>query len=168
MRFQLGSFGKSAKGHALGHAFGTGGHRRARLKRLCGRRGRRLGQGHRAAGLFDRGDGGLAGASHMQVDLGGNFALGQQPNAIPPTGTKPGGTQGRHINRRGRVQPASVDGALHIANVDRRELLAENIGETAFGQTPINRHLPAFEAINGHTRTRLLPLLAMRRRFPHA
>jgi hypothetical protein len=66
------------------------------------------------------------------------------------------------------MQPASVDRRLHPAEIHLVEYLGEDVVEAALGQTPVQRHLSALEALDAHTRARGLTLAAAAAGLAHA
>src|SRR3546814_9631325 len=69
----------------------------------------------------------------------------------------------RSIDRLAGIQPAGVDGALQAADVHHLEIAREDVVEAALRQAPVQRHLAALEALDGHAGARLLALVAVAR-----
>ena len=98
------------------------------------------------------------------VDLDGKRRAqgspGQQPDPVQPLVDQPGRAQRLEVDRLGRIEPTTVDRRLQAIEIHRRKLLPKRILETALGQTPIDRHLAAFEGPGRAARPRALALVA--------
>ncbi len=64
-------------------------------------------------------------------------------------------------HRLAGVELAVIDCLLQALQADLGEVLGRNIVEAALGQAAVNRHLAAFEALDGHAGARLLALDAL-------
>src|SRR5689334_2026757 len=122
-----------------------------------------LGRGedlHRTAGLLDRGDRGLGGAMHFDVELGLELAAAEQPQAALGAAQHPALHQGFDGHDAAGVDLLGIDRFLEPVEIDLGELDAEDVVEAALGQTAMHRHLAAFETLDAHARTRGLALAA--------
>src|SRR5262249_11026263 len=82
----------------------------------------------------------------------------EEPHTVEGTVQYTGRNQRLHRHRLRRIEPALVDRRLHLAEVHLIQVNGEDVGEAAFRQTPMDRHLAAFEAFDAHARARLLAL----------
>src|SRR5438128_7415484 len=117
----------------------------------------------RSARLLDRRDGGLGGAMHLDAELGLELAAAEQPDAAL------GAANDARLDQRFRVHgfldvdQLGIDRLLDPVEIDLGELDAEDVVETALGQTAMQRHLAAFKALDADARTRGLALAAAAR-----
>ena len=113
-----------------------------------------------AASLFDRSNRALGRAGDREGRLGGDLTLAEQTHAILAAAHQTGSAQRVLGDGRLGVELARVDELLHHADVHLGVVLAERVVEAALRQTHVERHLAAFEALDGNARTALLALLA--------
>src|SRR5688500_3847594 len=114
----------------------------------------------RAAQLLDRRDRRLGGARHFDGQLGLQFALAEQPDTVAHAAQEAGGHQVRPGHRLAGVQALVLDRLLQAAQVHFRQLEAEDVVEALLGQAAEQRHLAAFEPLDGDAGTRGLALAA--------
>src|SRR5258708_36507659 len=115
----------------------------------------------RAAGFFHGRDGGFGSPPYGHRHLGLELAHSEQayPGLGPPQ--DPGLDQRGAIHRRIRIELAGIDRRLDAAEIDLVQLQRERgVAEAALGQTPMQGHLAALEALYAHARARRLALAA--------
>src|SRR5215831_7006937 len=129
-----------------------------------GRLGLRLGrQFDLAAGLLDRGDRRRRGARDLYLDLGLDLAFAKEAHAVQRLLEQAGGLHGGGVDGLGGVELVLVDRLLQRAEIDLRPGLLVRRQEAALRNAPVERHLSALEALDGHARARLLALHAASR-----
>src|SRR4051794_16421518 len=112
--------------------------------------GSRLGrQFDRAAGLLDRGLRRRRGAGDLHIDFGGELALAEQAHAVACVLEHAGSLHRRRIDRLGSVELLVVDRLLQRAEVHHLVFLLVRRTEAALGDTAVERHLAALEALDG-------------------
>src|ERR1700674_5695186 len=112
----------------------------------------------RAAGLFDGGDGGLRSSGNREGKFGAELTAAEKAHAMPRPAQHARLHQRLDIDLHGGIQTPGIDRLLHAAEAHFVEALAENVVEPALGQPAMQRHLPAFEALDGNAGTGLLAL----------
>src|ERR1043165_666209 len=138
----------------------------ARPAAIWGSRGRfaRLFRGrqdrHRAAGLFDRRDGGLRGTVDRKRDLRLQFAIAEKPHPVMGAAQQPRFDHSHSVDRRAGIELAGIDCGLHAAEVHLVQLELERLVEAALRQPPVQRHLTALETLDADARARRLALAA--------
>src|SRR5665213_1857885 len=113
---------------------------------------------HRATGLLDGRDRRLRCAGHFQRNIRRNLAVAEDAHTVQRPADKPGLLEYRRRDRRLAVKLARVDRLLDCADAYFIEALGEYVVETALRQPPMQRHLPAFEALYGDAGAGLLAL----------
>src|SRR5579871_5007010 len=113
-----------------------------------------------AAGLLDGRDGRLRGASHLESELGLDLALAQQAHAITQAPEHAGRDQRLAVDSLGNVETAGIDRLLQAVEIDLDIVQPMNVVEAALGHAHVERHLAAFEAVDGHARSRRLAFAA--------
>src|SRR5579871_2452246 len=113
-----------------------------------------------AAGLLDRRRGALRRRLDFEPRARRPFADAKNFHAVAPPRHDPGFNQAVDGDRLGRVELAGVDRALNAPQVDL--VIGEPRGriETALRLPAMQRHLPAFEALDADARAGRLPLAA--------
>src|SRR3546814_2734333 len=86
-----------------------------------------FGQFDLAAGLFDRFDRALRRAGNGEIQLRGEFALGEEADAVLAAAGHTSGLARGVIDGRLRVALLRVDQLLDHAQIDDREVLAEDV-----------------------------------------
>src|ERR1044072_1145177 len=122
-----------------------------------------LGRGQdrdRAAGLLHCRNRGFRGPPDREGHLGLRFAIAKKPHPVMGPAQQPRLDQRSSVDGRAGIELARVDRPLHAAEIDLVELELERLVEAALRQPPVQRHLAAFEALDGDTRARGLALAA--------
>src|SRR6202044_1268709 len=87
--------------------------------------------------------------------------VAEQPHAVFGPAQEAGLDQRRRVDLGRRVERASVDRRLQLAEVHLVELAGEfHVLETAFGQPAMQRHLAALKAFDAHAGARGLTFAA--------
>src|SRR5919107_87353 len=115
-------------------------------------------QGDRATSLLDRFDGRLGRACNLEGKLRLELADAEDLHAVARLGDHTGSNQRLDRDGSARVELAGLDGLLNAADIDLVQLDRVRLVEAALGQTTMQRHLTAFEALDGHARTGRLTL----------
>src|SRR5476651_940595 len=115
---------------------------------------------HRAAGLLDRRDGGFRRAVNLDRQLGLDLAAAEQAHAGLGAADRAGFHQRFGVDGALGIERLGIDRPLNPVEIDFGEFEPENIGEAALGQTPMQRHLAAFKALDAHAGARGLALAA--------
>src|SRR5215208_1599724 len=113
---------------------------------------------HRAARLLDRFHRGLGCARDLERQPGGYVALAEDLDAVTRLRDHSGRHEGLDRDRRALVDLAGRDGLLDAAEVDLVELATVRLVEAPLGQTPVQWHLTALEALDRHAGSGLLAL----------
>src|SRR4029079_8765455 len=148
---------------AMTSCFGFGlGRRLARALLGLGELGRvlALDQLDRPTGLLDRLARALRHAGDLEVEPGLQFALAEQADAVLAAARQARGLQRVVVERTLDVELAGIDRFLGRADVHLGIVAGEDVVEAALRQPHVERHLPAFEAVDRHARARLGALLA--------
>src|SRR3546814_17993566 len=90
----------------------------------------------------------------------GEFALGEEADAVLAAAGHTSGLERGVIDGRLGVELLRVDQLLDHAQIDDREVLAEDVVEAALRDAHVERHLAALEAVDRDAAARLLALLA--------
>src|SRR3546814_10449322 len=88
------------------------------------------------------------------------FALGEEADAVLAAAGNTSSLERGVIDGRLRVELLRVDQLLDHAQIDDREVLAEDVVEAALRDAHVERHLAALEAVDRDAAARLLALLA--------
>src|SRR5262249_11059849 len=115
---------------------------------------------NRAARLLDRSYGRFRGAMNLDVELGLDLATTEQPDAVLGAAQHAGFHQRFGVDDACRVDQLGVDRLLQAVEIDLDELQAEDVVETALGQTAMQGHLAAFKPLDAHAGARGLALAA--------
>jgi len=126
-----------------------------------GGRGCRRGDDQAAPGTLHGRGSRLGGTGHGYIQFGLQLAFCKQPDAITRVCDHPGSGQRRLVDGLLGVQLAGIDGDLQAPQVHNHIAPPENVLKPALGQPPVERHLPALEALYGHATARFLTLVAM-------
>src|SRR6185503_17377477 len=97
-------------------------------------------------------------ARDLDLDLGREFTLAEQADAVECLLEQAGRLHGGGVDRLGDVDSLLVDRLLQRAEVHHLERLLVRRPEAALGDAAIERHLAALEALDGDAGTRLLAL----------
>src|SRR4051794_19848213 len=101
-----------------------------------------------SAGRFDGRDGCLGGARHLDCDRRAEAALGQQPDAVARPAQDTRGHQLLRVEAALGGELAGIERLLQPAEVhDLEVFLKDLVVEAALRQPPVQRGLPAFEAV---------------------
>src|SRR3954451_19368601 len=114
----------------------------------------------RAAGFLDRLARALRHAGDLEVELGLQFALAEQADAVLAAPREPRALERSVVERALDIELAGVDRLLDRADVHFGIIAREDVVEAALRQPHVERHLAAFEAGDRHARARLGALLA--------
>ena len=132
---------------------------RERPRVLLYGRGRLAGEElHGAACAFDRGDRRLRRRRDLEGELGLQFALAENLDAVARLRDDARRKQRVERHRRLGVELAGVDRLLNAAEIDLIVVDRERIVEAALGQAAMQRHLAALEALDRDAGARLLTL----------
>src|SRR5690606_6612326 len=104
----------------------------------------------------------------VEGELGRGGRAAEEADAVLDAADEPGSLQRFRVDRLRRVQPARPDRRGDAVEPDFGEVLAENVGEAALRQAPMQRHLAALEAVDGDAGTRGLALAAATAGLAHA
>src|SRR5436190_5210456 len=114
----------------------------------------------RAPSLLDRLARALRHAGDLEVELGLQFALAEQADAVLAAASEAGGLERAMVERALDVELAGIDRLLDRADVHLGIVAGEDVVEAALRQPHVERHLAALEAGDRHARARLGALLA--------
>src|SRR5215204_5793927 len=118
----------------------------------------RLGDLDASARLFDGGDGRARGAGYIERDRPRQLPAADDAHAVHGAPDHAGGRERHRVDRSRGIEAARLDRLLDAAERHFGVFVAEDIGEAALGQAPVQRHLAALEAIDGDAGARLLAL----------
>src|SRR5205085_12474329 len=111
-------------------------------------------------GLLHRFARALRHAGDLEVELGLQFALAEQANAVLAAARETGGLQCAMVERALDIELAGIDRLLDRADVHLGIVLGEDVVEAALRHPHVERHLTALKAGDRHARTRLGAFLA--------
>src|SRR5205085_3302618 len=95
-------------------------------------------------------------ARNRERHFGGELSAAEQADAVPRPAHNPRLDEHVDIALVCGIELASVDRLLHPREAHLIEALAEHVVEAALRQPPMQRHLPALEALDRNARTGLL------------
>src|SRR5205085_2191138 len=99
-------------------------------------------------------------AVHLHIELGLELAAAEQPNATLGTANDARLDQRFRVHGFLDVDQLGIDRLLQAVEIDLGIFDAEDVVESALGQTAMQRHLAALKALDAHARTRGLALAA--------
>src|SRR5262249_48462568 len=125
---------------------------------------------HTAAGLFNRRNRRLRRAINDEIDLGLELAVAQEAHAVvrAPQYARIDQDGGVDLGAVIEMQATSIDSRLDAAEIHFVEMLGEVVIEATLRQTPMQRHLSAFEAFDADAGPCGLTLAAAAAGFAHA
>ena len=115
---------------------------------------------HRTASGLDRLARALRHAGDREVELRRKHALAEQPHAVLAAARQARRVERRLIDRRVRIQRSRVDRLLDRAQVHLGIVLGVDVVEAALRDPHVERHLAAFETVDGDALAAALALLA--------